>query len=379
MDPWSNTNVDYTKILSEFGISTLSDQIKRFISDKASSKFQSQPFERDMVFAHRDFDKFINAYKKGKPISVLSGIKPSGEFHLGSKQVVEELVFFQKIFNVKTYYCIADIEAYADNDKWVDQTFDIAVSNVADVLAMGLDPKNACIYQQSREPIVQRMAYYFSRKVTNATLKAVYGDKPISLYMAALTQIGDILLPQSPEHGGPKNVLIPVGIDQDPHIRLVRDLAVKNGFISPSSTYHYFMKSLDGGQKMGKRNPDSMISLRDSDKEIKRKISKALTGGRDTVDEQKAKGGQPDKCMVFELSKFHIENKKDLLNRWERCGKGLLMCGDCKKEIFDKLIDFLHSHNEKREKYLPLAKAIVEKGSFDGTTGAGRDLIKQHL
>ena len=38
-------------------------------------------------------------------------------------------------------------------------------------------------------------------------------------------QVADILLPQIEEFGGPKKVVVPVGVDQDPHIRLTRDIA----------------------------------------------------------------------------------------------------------------------------------------------------------
>ena len=254
----------------------------------------------------------------------------------------------------------------------------MAVSNVADVLALGLDINNAYIYLQSKEPIVQRFAYFFSRKITNATFRAVYGDKPFSLYIAALTQIGDILLPQSKEHGGPKYVLVPVGIDQDPHLRLTRDVAEKNGFITPSSTYHYFMRALDGSQKMSKRNPDSMITLDDSDEDIKRKVSKALTGGRDTIEEQRKLGGVPERCMVFELSYWHVENQKEIEDRRMKCKSGKLTCGECKKEIIEKLTKFMRIHREKKKKFLPLAKVIVEKGRFDGASKEGRELIKEY-
>ena len=380
MDPWSSQTVDYKKIIKEFGVSEISDDIRQFVVETAKSKnVNSKWFTHNIIFSHRDFDKFIDAHKRGESIAILTGVKPSGEFHFGTKQVIQELIMFQKLFNAKTYYCVADFEAYADNGKWIDETSETAVSNVADVLALGLDPNNAYIYRQSMEPIVQKFAYYFSRKITNATFRALYGDKSFSLYLSALTQIGDILLPQSDEHSGPKHVLVPVGIDQDPHLRLTRDVAEKNGFITPSSTYHYFMKSLDGSQKMSKRNPDSMLTLSDSDDDIKRKISKALTGGRDTVHEQKEKGGQPEKCMVYELSYYHVENIDELESRRQKCKSGELTCGECKKEIISKLITFMNKHREKKKLYLPLARAIVEKGRFDGQSREGQEMIKRYL
>jgi len=43
--------------------------------------------------------------------------------------------------------------------------------------------------------------------------------------ISVLVQNADILQPQLSEYGGPKPVVIPVGVDQDPHIRLTRDIA----------------------------------------------------------------------------------------------------------------------------------------------------------
>ncbi len=75
-------------------------------------------------------------------------------------------------------------------------------------------------------------------------------------------------MPQLPEFGGPKPVVVPVGADQDPHIRLARDLASSYqadfGFVPPSAVYHRLMKSLDGGAKMSKRNPNASITLEDT-------------------------------------------------------------------------------------------------------------------
>ncbi|MHA1210032.1 MAG: hypothetical protein ACTSRF_12535, partial [Candidatus Freyarchaeota archaeon] len=93
-----------------------------------------------------------------------------------------------------------------------------------DILALGLDPKNAHVYRQSQEKRVMDYAFIFGSNVTTATVNAVYGEQTnFGLYMSAMIQSGDIMLPQHPDFGGPKPVIVPVGLDQDPHIRLVRD------------------------------------------------------------------------------------------------------------------------------------------------------------
>ncbi|VVC72271.1 Tryptophan--tRNA ligase [uncultured archaeon] len=360
IDPWGSELLgDYAKLFTEFGLKEIDDTLL----DRM--KAPNRLLRRGIVFAHRDLDKFMDSAKKGEPVAAMSGIKPSGELHLGSKMTAEELIFFQKEFGAKVFYCVANLEAYADNGLSLKDGRENAVSNVADVLALGLDPKNAFIYEQSEEKNVMNLAYLFARRTTNATLQALYGDRNVGLYFSTLTQAGDILLPQLEEFGGPKQVVVPVGVDQDPHIRLTRDLAAKfqpeYGFRLPSSTYHMLSRSLSGEMKMSKRDPASMLTLSDDPKEGHRKTLNALTGGRATLAEQRKLGGEIEKCVIFELYKFHFEeDDKKLKERFHACTGGKLMCGDCKGECACRVRDFLETHQKKKAKMLPKARELLE-------------------
>jgi tryptophanyl-tRNA synthetase len=66
---------------------------------------------------------------------------------MGSKMTAEEIIYFQQI-STKAFasYCIADYEAYADNRQSLEESSSVAVSHLADVLALGLDPKRAYVY-----------------------------------------------------------------------------------------------------------------------------------------------------------------------------------------------------------------------------------------
>ena len=136
LNPWGNELInDYESLFKEFGLQHVSPELLKKLS---SSKY----FRRGLTFAHRDLDKFVAASERGEPLAVMSGIKPSSEFHLGSKMTAEEIIFFQKTFGARAFYCIADFEAYADNGLTFEQSFENAVDNVSDLLALGLDKKN---------------------------------------------------------------------------------------------------------------------------------------------------------------------------------------------------------------------------------------------
>jgi tryptophanyl-tRNA synthetase len=117
----------------------------------------------------------------------------------------------------------------------------------------------------------------------------------------------------------------------------------------PASTYHKFMTGLQGG-KMSSSIPESYIALTDKPEDGAKKIMRAITGGRVTLEEQKKLGGEPDKCSVYELLVYHLlEDDNELLEVYKDCVGGTRVCGNCKKFTAQFLKDFLKDHQEKRE------------------------------
>jgi tryptophanyl-tRNA synthetase len=361
LDPWGTTAVkDYARLQSEFGIEPVAPLLQRF-------KRLSPHLSRGIDFGQRDLGRILDAVDNNKPYAVMSGIKPTGDFHLGTKMTADDMVYFQSLSKRSTvFYSIADVEAYADNGLSFAQTSKTAVRNVADILALGLDPDRSVVYMQSEEVRVMRLSAIFSRGVTNNMLRAIYGDRQIGLYMAALIQAGDILMPQFPEFGGPKPVLVPVGADQDPHIRLTRDLATRYqadfGFIPPSAVYHRLMLSLSGSEKMSKRSEDTLLTLDDTPAAAGRKVLGAFTGGRDTVEEQRRLGGRADICPVYDLYRFHFARDDEHVKRvYHECVKGIRLCGECKQEAAGLVKEFLKEHHRKRDSMLKDAEELIVK------------------
>lgn len=361
LDPWGTTAVkDYGRLQSEFGIEPVGPLLPRF-------RKPSPHLSRGIDFGQRDLARVLDAVDGNKPYAVMSGIKPTGDFHLGTKMTADDMVYFQSLSGkAMVFYAIADVEAYSDNGLSFQQTAKIATKNVADILALGLDPERAVVYLQSEEVRVMRLSTIFSRGVTNNMLRAIYGERQIGLYMAALVQAGDILMPQFPEFGGPKPVLVPVGADQDPHIRLTRDLAARYreefGFIPPSAIYHRLMLSLNGTEKMSKRSQDSLITLDDSPTAGSKKVLSAFTGGRDTVEEQRRLGGRADICPVFDLYRFHFARNDAHVDRvYNECVKGIRLCGECKQEAAGLVKGFLQEHQKRRDSLMKDAEDLISR------------------
>ncbi len=357
LDPFGTSVVaDYERLYKEFGI----EPFNPLLSKVSNPSFYMR---RGIIFGHRDFDRILNAMQKQEEFAVLSGIKPTGEFHLGTLMTAKEIIHFQKQ-GAKTFYCIADVEAYEDNKIPFEKSEKIAVDNVADLLALGLNPKKTYIYRQSKETRVKDLAIIFGRPVTLATMKAIYGERHIGLYLSALIQAGDILLPQLEDFGGPKPTIIPVGIDQDPHMRFTRDIAQKfrrkYKFILPSSTYHKLMKGLDGSPKMSKRQMN-YFTLHDSPEIIAERISNAFTGGRATIKEQHELGGTPEICPIYEICLFHfVEDDDEIVKIYHDCKTGTLLCGEHKKQTIDRVLGFVKEHRRKKKMFTDEARKILQ-------------------
>jgi tryptophanyl-tRNA synthetase len=359
LDPFGTSIIENYESLygQEFGIMPFSPFLSQITHPAPNMR-------RGVIFGHRDFGSVLHAMKEQKEFAVMSGIKPSGEFHLGTLMTAREVIYFQQQGGM-AFYCIADVEAYEDNNLSFEQSQKIAVSNVADLLTLGFDPEHGYIYRQSKEERVKNLAITFGRGVTLATMKAIYGERHMGLYLAALIQAGDILLPQLTEFGGPKPTVVPVGIDQDPHLRLTRDLAFKfrkkYKFIPPSSTYHKLIKALDGGPKMSKRNPLSYFTLEEPPEVIAKKISRAFTGGRASEKEQRKLGANPDICPIYDLYLFQFyEEDKDVIKlRNEECRGGTILCGECKTRLIRIVTEFITNHQHKRLQHLNYAKELL--------------------
>jgi tryptophanyl-tRNA synthetase len=359
LDPFGTTFIeDYERLYQEFGIQPFKPLLPEVPDPSAAMR-------RGVIFGHRDFERVLSAMKSHDEFAVMSGIKPTGEFHLGTLQTVREVIYFQQ-HGGTAFYCIADVEAYEDNGIPFERSQKYAVGNVADLLALGFNPKKGYIYRQSKEERVKDLALRFGRGLTLATMKAIYGERHMGLYLSALIQAGDILLPQLKDFGGPKPTVVPVGIDQDPHLRLTRDLAFKfrgkYKFVPPSSTYHKLIKALDGSPKMSKRSPMSYFTLEETPEAIAKKISNAFTGGRPTAEEQRRLGANPDICPIYDLYVFHFfERDEDVMKLYcTECKGGKILCGEDKQRLMKIVTDFVKEHQRKRRQYIDKAREILE-------------------
>ncbi|MCK4491159.1 MAG: tryptophan--tRNA ligase [Candidatus Altiarchaeales archaeon] len=358
IDPWgSNDMEDYQSLFKEFGIESF---------DKFREKLTGNRYvRRGIIFGHRDFDKIMKCIDNKEDFVMMTGLMPSGRFHLGHKMVADQMIFHQEM-GAEVFVCAADLEAYTMRGIDLETARDYAINEyLVNYIALGLKAKNPHFWFQTDYKIpYYRLRDMLSRRVTFNELKGIYGDLTPGKIFSVLTQSADILHPQLQEFGGPRPTVVPVGADQDPHIRLTRDLAsrfqTEFQLIPPSSTYHKFMRGLQGG-KMSSSDPKSYIALSDDPKDAMRKVMNAVTGGRATKEGQKRLGGVPGECTIYDLFLYHlVDDDRELEDIFNGCRSGNRVCGSCKAKCAELLIDFLKEHQKKMEKAKEIAEDILE-------------------
>jgi tryptophanyl-tRNA synthetase len=475
IDPWGSDSVeDYSRLFEEFGIEEFD------VSDVPDAM---ELMRRGIIFGERDYDLVKEAMHEDGDYAALSGFMPSGSLHLGHLMVLRELVWHQKR-GADTYFLIADLEAHSARGMSWEDCERYAREYVLSLLALGFDPEEGTVYRQSENRELQDLAFELGEQTNFNELNAIYGfdgETNIAHMQSTLTQAADILFPQLEE---PKPTVIPVGADQDPHLRLTRGLARRMrmfgvteayasfeiddehketvrralegredeptaaelvdevedeelaerlragsderlrprtrvlsrdapedafddladeleragsverfdehvdvydadraevervvrdvevahggyGFYPPSSIYHRFMTGLTGG-KMSSSVPKSHIAVTDTPEEASEKVMSATTGGRETAEEQREKGGKPDECPVYELYAYADEEVCDDEHAervYEECENGERLCGGCKSEAGDMTAEYLEKHQEKREE---AEEKLEETGLLEG-------------
>ena len=227
IDPWgSSQSTDYSRIIDQFGLSSM---------DSLRIPNPSKLHRRGIVFAHRELDTILHCQNQGNPFGVLTGLMPSGRMHLGHSMVIEQVEWFQNQGGDVTI-AVADLESNATRGVSLEEGRKIATEEyVANYAALGLDPSKTNVYFQSERSVVQRLGFQLGKRTNLSEFEAIYGfdgGTNLAHVQAPLVQAGDILHPQLDEYGGLRPIVVPVGVDQDPHLRLTRGLASKTNWFN---------------------------------------------------------------------------------------------------------------------------------------------------
>jgi tryptophanyl-tRNA synthetase len=351
--------IDYDKIVKEFGLSLIDEKLYKRLEKYMKDNFF---LRRKIFFVHRDLDFILNEYEKGNKFYLYNGRGPSGHTQLGHLLPFIFTKHLQDAFNAKYLIQLTDDEKFLFKEKLsLEDVERFTYENALDLIAIGFSPEKTKIISDLKyAKSMYRQALKVAKKLTFSTVKAVFGftneTNVGSIFFTSMQSVPAFIESVNQKKNIP--CLIPHAIDQDPHFRIARDILPKLGFYKPASIQCKFLPSLGKGGKMSASEPETAIYTVDTPKDIERKVMKAFTGGRDTVEEQKKLGGDPDICSIYQYFNLLFEpDDEKLKERYEKCKKGKIMCGECKKELAERIKKFLAEHQKKRE----AAKKIIDK------------------
>ncbi|WP_224448373.1 tryptophan--tRNA ligase [Haloprofundus salilacus] len=240
LDPWGSSTVsDYRKLFEEFGI----EQFDELLDEVPNPHYLMR---RGVIFGHRDYRPVADAMRNDEEFAVLSGFMPTGDPHIGHKLVFDEIIWHQKQGG-DAFGLIADLEAHSARGLSWDEIDEHARDYLLSLIALGFDAEDGELYRQSENRELQDLAFELGSKANFSEFEAIYGfggETSVSHMQSVVTQMADILYPQLDE---PKPTVIPVGPDQDPHVRLARDLASRMRFFGVTEAYASF--ELDDREK----------------------------------------------------------------------------------------------------------------------------------
>jgi tryptophanyl-tRNA synthetase len=348
--PWEvEGEIDYDKLIAEFGTKKIDDALRGKIAEGAGEEHVM--LRREFFYSHRDLDLVLKDHKAGKGFFLYTGRGPSGDMHLGHLIPLIFTKWLQEKFGVNLYIQLTDDEKflYKRDLSWEDVE-KYSIKNALDIAAVGFNPEKTFIFRDSEYsrnayPLLMQVA----RKVTFSTAKAVFG-------FTNETNVGMINYPSYqivPSFFEKKRCLIPCAIDQDPYWRIQRDIAESLGFMKAAAVHSKFFPPLQGIEgKMSASNKESAIWLDDSEKGVRKKVMKyAFSGGKESVEEHREKGGDVSVDVSFQWLRMLFEpNDKELKRIESEYTSGALLSGELKQLLVGKVNAFLAAHRERREK-----------------------------
>ena len=310
---------------------------------------------------------------------VLSGIRATGKLHLGNYLgAVKGMLALQDDPTYETFYMVADLHTITTPYN----TEDLRQNRreiIVDYLAAGLDPEKSVIFQQSEVAQHAELAFLLESVTTIAkmqhlpTFKEKVKQYPEHATLALLNypalMAADILAYNAE--------LVPVGIDQEPHLEVAREIARRfnqdygTEFPEPKrfKTAGEYVPSLTGIGKMSKSVEGSYINLTDTLDEIRRKIRSVQTSS--VVGGEKTGGIKTlfEYLKIFDSAEY--DNFDDAFN------KGILRYVELKDKIAEIIFAELQPFQGKR---LELAEnpeyvdQIIKEGNENARTTAAHTL-----
>jgi tryptophanyl-tRNA synthetase len=316
----------------------------------------------------------------GKKMTILSGIQPSGNLHLGNYfGAVQQFLEFiegghQCFYFLANYHALTSLRDAA-------RLRELTLGTAADYLALGLDPERCAVYVQSDLPEVCELQWILTTVTPMGLLErcVAYKDKvqqgltaDHGLFAYPVLQAADILIVRADR--------VPVGQDQKQHIEVTRDIAqyfntsYGEVFKLPDAFIPEHVAVVPGrdGRKMSKSYGNT-IELFAPEEEIRRQVFSIATDSA-TVAEPK----DPDKSNLYPILKLFCTPEKTM--EWaDRFRSGGLGYREVKQAIFELFMEKFGPARARRaqlEKEPDYIRRVLKRG-VEQARAIGQPLVQE--
>jgi tryptophanyl-tRNA synthetase len=312
-------------------------------------------------------------------IRVVSGIQPTGNLHLGNYLgAIRNWVRMQDEVAAQggdCFFFLADLHAITVHNDPAALRANVR-SMAAALIAAGVDPARATLFNQSAVPAHAELAWLLNCTARIGWLNRMTQFKEksgkdregasIGLFAYPVLQAADVLV-----YGATH---VPVGDDQKQHLELARDIATKfntdfgvelfrlpDPIIPPAAAR--IMSLRDGSAKMSKSDPSDMsrINLTDDADTIAAKCRKAKTDAEPLPDDPALLAERPEaRNLVGIYAALGDESVADVLARF--AGQGF---GAFKPALAERVVETLRPIGER------LAALARDPAELDRLLAAG--------
>lgn len=367
--PWEvSGEIDYNKLIREFGVKPLDSKLL----DKLESQVGEIHYflKRKIFFAHTYFDTILEQAGKGNKFYLYTGRAPSGPVHLGHLVPWLFCKWLQDKFDANLLFQIPDEEKFLFNERLtLEDTRKWAEQNILDIIAVGFSPKKTRIFLDTEYAgVMYKHACRIAKKITFSTAKAAFGftdSNNLGQIFYTCMQSVPAFLPTILE-GKATYCLIPCAIDQQPHFFMTNDVAPKLGYPKTATILSRFLPGLQGMRHEGKMSSSvesTTIFTTDTPQQVSNKIMKyAFSGGRETIEEHRKHGGNPDIDVSYQYLTYFMEDSDKLRQIYEDYKSGKMLTGELKKLAIETINKFLKDHQSRREKAKGMADKFMLRG-----------------
>lgn len=284
---------------------------------------------------------------------VVSGIRPTGNLHLGNYfGAVKNFLRLQDEY--KCFFFIADWHSLTTHPHPGDVTANVR-KILSEYLACGIDPEKAAIYVQSDVKEVLELYLYLNMNAYLGELQRVTSFKekarkqPENVNAGLLTyptlMAADILI-----HRVDK---VPVGKDQEQNMEMARKFARRFNtiygveFFPEPQSYSFGgdaikVPGLDGSGKMGKSEGNA-IYLIDDAATIRKKVMKAVTDSGPTQP-----NSEKPEAIANLFTMLKIVSSADTYDYFnEKYNACEIRYGDLKKQLAEDIVNFTSPIRER--------------------------------